>query len=241
MCKRTLIVYILLFCTECHSATIGVICSVKLECDFVRRMLQLPLEYSYAGRIFFLGKITEEDVVVVESPMGKVQNTITATLLAERYKVSRILSIGSAGSITSTLPIGSVLYANKTVFHDQGRYLITGFESYEQKYPKVDLERIISKRSDVFRGLLASGDQFIANPSKAREIRRLTGAHAVDTNSAAIKIVCDSYGIKCSFLRYITDGSNKESTVLYQKSIRQNLKHLFLVERLIKEDPYERW
>ena len=215
-------------------ANIGVICTLDTEYDLVRRLLDEPLTTNHAGREFTKGVINKQSVVVVVSPMGKVNNAITATLLVERYNVKRILSVGTAGSLTSKLPIGSVMYATTSVFHDQGRALATGVEPYRRRYPEVELRKKRLREREYHVGLIASGDQFIANADLAQQIRKITGAHAVDTNSAAIGSVCKTYGINCLFVRQITDGANTDSAFEYQLAIGRKLEHLSLVEYFIK-------
>lgn len=219
-------------------AALGIVCTLDAEYDAVRRLLQAPLVSVHAGRQFTTGNIDGEEVVVVQSPMGKVNNTITAMLLIEKMNVTRILSIGTAGSLSPKLTRGSVLYASTSVFHDEGRYLDSGFVPYQRQFPNINLTRLENENELIFKGLLTSGDQFIAEGSKAEQIRRATGGHAVDTNSGAIFAVCETFDIRCSFLRYITDASNSKSVFAYQAAIRGTLKHVTFVERFIKDDPY---
>jgi adenosylhomocysteine nucleosidase len=63
----------------------------------------------------------------------------------------------------------------------------------------------------VHRGLVASGDQFIASHDTAIAIRDQFNAMAVEMEGAAVAQVCSKLGIPFGVLRWISDSANEEA------------------------------
>jgi 5'-methylthioadenosine/S-adenosylhomocysteine nucleosidase len=214
----------LILWANCTSARTGLICTLPNECDRVQDLVSLPTVQAVGGRKFVVGMIGRTEVVLVKSPMGKSQNAITTTVLLQQFAATRIISIGSAGSLTNDLPVGSVFTAKHVSAHDEGRYLNIGFVTYKGVRVAQQLNKSSRHGVTVYEGVLASGDQFIADSDRAKLVRELTGAHAVDTNSIAVKSACLAFGVKdCFFIRYISDSANNDSPAEFQNSTRANI------------------
>lgn len=209
----------------------GVICTLPNECDALRYAMDTPTIRSLGQRQFLTGHLAGRKIVLVRSPMGKSENSITATLLAQSFGVDRIISMGTAGSLVEELPIGSILMTDKVFAHDEGRFLNIGFVTYRTKPVAEPVTSTRVRAATVFNGLLTSGDQFIALPDKAQSIRRLTNGHAVDTNSIAIKTVCNAFDIDCIFFRYISDMTNEKSAKSFKAATRRDMKPYATVVR----------
>jgi len=65
-------------------------------------------------------------------------------------------------------------------------------------------------------GVVATGDQFIANSSKKLELRKL-GADAVEMEGASVAQVCESSNVPLVLLRFISDHAEDESHIDFQK------------------------
>jgi adenosylhomocysteine nucleosidase len=99
------------------------------------------------SRIYYKGKLFEQDVVAVFSRWGKVAAATTATNLILRFKVDRIVFTGVAGAITPELNVGDIVIGQHLFQHDMdARPLMRRFEipltgktSYEIPLQNVEL------------------------------------------------------------------------------------------------------
>ena len=84
-------------------------------------ILEMVGEYKtteYANNKFYEANYKGNDLVIAYSKIGKVNAAITATLMIEKFKASKLLFTGVAGSLDESLKIGDMLYATSLVQHD---------------------------------------------------------------------------------------------------------------------------
>jgi len=60
-------------------------------------------------------------------------------------------------------------------------------------------------------GIVATGDQFIADPKRKEWIRKTFGADALEMEGAAVAVVCDAFSIPFLVLRAISDAADMEA------------------------------
>src|SRR6059058_3040551 len=131
-----------------------------------------------AGRAFFDGHLHGQPVVAVLSRIGKVAAATTATVLIERFKVDRIVFTGVAGGLAPGVNRGDVVIADAFLQHDLDASPI--FPKYEVPLYRTDrfatdraltdeIARAVQRAlpgTHVHRGLVVSGDRFVATTSE---------------------------------------------------------------------------
>ena len=60
-------------------------------------------------------------------------------------------------------------------------------------------------------GVIATGDQFIANEAKKAFIRDTFGADAAEMEGASVAVVCDALGVPFFVLRAISDAADMDA------------------------------
>jgi adenosylhomocysteine nucleosidase len=220
-CVRTALFVLLLLGTA--SADIGLICTLKGEQEQILNRLKIRDIVTKAKRDFYRGTLNGTKVVLVRSPMGKINNAITAQLLASSFPVDTIVSIGFAGGVDGQVKRGDVAVSTNAVQHDFGTVKPYGFiweKSPEIGEPRELESRIWAEAKGYAFGTLASGDQFIASKEKSSWLKKKFNAVAVDTGSAAIYEVCKQNGIKCLFIRVISDAADIEGRINFNQSVQ---------------------
>jgi len=222
VCLRVAIVVLLL--AELAYADVGVICTLKGERDQILKGMKIEDKVYRAGREFYKGLLDGARVILVRSPMGKINNAITAQLLVDHFNVNLIVSIGFGGAVDGSLKIGDVVVSGNAVQHDFGTIKPYGF--IWGKSPEIGRSReidpgrwVVSK--GYFYGTIVSGDQFIASENKREWLKKKFNAHAVDMGAAAIYEVCKQNGIKCLFIRVISDSADLEGRVDFKNSVQR--------------------
>lgn len=156
--------------------------------------------------VYILGAMAEELAAIdpslnpIQMGVGKVNAAIAATRLIERGLQSDdiVLVIGTAAAAWSELEIGDVVIGRTAVSHDVDVTSL-GFEPGQVPYdPRrlFDADDVLSARAYVtchhklglrtYRGRVASGDQFIADPADVHRIRKVHKAWCIDMETAAV-------------------------------------------------------
>lgn len=171
--------------------------------------------------------------------------------MIERFDVSSVIFTGVAGSADPEVRIGDIVIAESLIQHDMDtRPLFPRFEVPLTGLAKFSSDRELSNQLDyaarqflnddlkqaipitqrqlfqihrprVHRGLIASGDEFIASSDRLQELRaHFPDLLAVEMEGAAVAQVCFEFGIPFSVIRTISDCANEQSPVDFLAFIR---------------------
>lgn len=149
-----------------------------------------------------------------------------------------IVSIGFGGAVDKSLKIGDVVFSTNAIQHDFGTIKPYGFiwerspEIGEEK--ETNPERWVKSKGYPY-GTIVSGDQFIASEDKRQWLKKKFNALAVDMSAAAIHEVCKQNGIKCLFIRVISDTADIEGRINFNKSARgEDFRSIGVVREFLK-------
>lgn len=193
-------------------------------------------------RDYVTGKLWGIDTVCVLSRIGKVAAAATVATLIERFGVTHIVFTGVAGAVDSSVQVGDIIIADALVQHDMDatplfpRYevpllgqahfasdvhLTDRLVQSAADFVAQDLEHaVLPQDRDVFRlgtprvyrGLIASGDEFIDSRARHVDLKAaFPGLLAVEMEGAAVAQVCFEFGVPFAVVRTISDGANEES------------------------------
>jgi adenosylhomocysteine nucleosidase len=241
----------LILCASCSGPTGDVGCGRQKDVTLILGASDAELkpileeledkrECDIEGIGFMKGKLNGRDAVVAWTGVGKVNATMTTTLLIGHFQPSVVIVCGIAGAVNPELGVGDVVVAEKSVQHDLGLWTEAGFESKgfrnrltgernpvffaadarlldiaERAVEKVMLKSIsigVEERpAKVKKGLVATGDTFIMSPQKRSELRRRLGADMVEMEGAAIAQICHQRGIAHIVIRGISDTADEKA------------------------------
>ncbi len=195
-------------------------------------------EQKIEGIKFVSGKLSGKRVVIAFTGIGKVNAAMTTTLLIEHFKPDNVIFTGIAGAVNQQLQPGDIVIAEKTAHHDMGtiwpeglfhkgmKNRLDGWENpvffdaderllrlAERAAEQVELSsiQIISgqRTPKVVKGIVVTGDAFIASTDKCIELRKKLGADAVEMEGAAIAQICYQRGIGYLVIRSISDNADE--------------------------------
>ena len=200
-------------------------------------------------RTFCEGTWADQDIVLVLSRVGKVSAAVTTLLLLERFGVTHVVFTGVAGAVDTRLRIGDVVIADRLVQHDMDarplfpRFEIPLLEKSEFEAPLHEAAVLASEKyireklpvdvprhrlaafgitqPAVYRGLIVSGDQFVADQARTRLLREdLPGALCTEMEGAAVSQVCHEMGgIPHAIIRVISDQADHGAAIDFQRFI----------------------
>jgi adenosylhomocysteine/aminodeoxyfutalosine nucleosidase len=67
----------------------------------------------YFKNIFYKVKFKNIEIIIVKSGIGKINSTITATQVIEKFGVDKVFFSGVAGALKKDLKIGDIVLAEK--------------------------------------------------------------------------------------------------------------------------------
>jgi len=201
----------------------------------------------YAANTYYEGTYRGQEVVVAYSKIGKVFATLTATILIERFGCDMLLFSGVAGAISDELKIGDMIMADGLCQHDLD---ITAFGHPFGYVPEGDvciptdvgLRRIAKEVAEakgitLKEGVIATGDQFVANSERKAWIGSTFDAHALEMEGASVAVVCSAFQTPFFILRAISDAADMDASFNFDTFLESSAKVsadfiLSMVERL---------
>lgn len=207
--------------------TIAIIGAMEPEVAILKETLTNMSEQSVCNFTFYSGQINGQDVVLVQSGIGKVAATIATTLVIEKFNPSYVINTGSAGGFDSELKVGDIAIADEVVHHDVD---VTAFNYEFGQVPGMparftadnrlievikscigELDGITSKV-----GLVATGDSFMCDPARIDATRQQFPAMlAVEMEGAAIAQTCHQLNTPFAVIRSLSDIAGKESPMSF--------------------------
>jgi len=190
----------------------------------VEPLLAFVKEYeaiTYANNIFYKASYKGHTLYIVYSKIGKVNATLTATTLVEKFGVEKVIFSGVAGAVNDSLKVGDLVLATKLIQHDVDITVFGhpfGFIPESGDYVDADdaLNAIAAKVADemglkLLQGIIATGDQFVADEKKKNWIRETYNADALEMEGASVAYVCSTFGIPFCVLRAISDAADMDA------------------------------
>ena len=204
---------------------VGIIGAMDVEVEGLKAVMHKPEIEMLSSVKYYKGLINGTECVVASAGVGKVNAAVCAQTMILKYSPDVIINIGVAGSLTSELGTGDIAVADKVVEHDMDTTplgdeagFITGIDTVYMNCDKGFSEQLFKAAEGidgirVRKGVIASGDQFIASQEQRTKIIDNFSAIAAEMEGAAIGHVCAMSGVPFAVLRAISDGADGNSTM----------------------------
>lgn len=204
---------------------IAVITAMQSEYDAVKSLYTFDGDSNFAKAI-----VADKEILLIKSGIGKVNGAL-ATAKACRLKADLVINTGLAGGIDACLQQGDIVLAEKVCYHDvdcgEGNALgqVQNLPLYYDS-PQDIIQKIIQAAPHFKQGLIVTGDQFLTDETRLREIKKIfPQALAADMESAAVAQTCYLDKIPFISLRIISDVVGKENQEEQYNNFWQNMPH----------------
>ena len=201
---------------------IGIISAMQNEIELLLSEAKIDRVDTVGGVDYHVGELCGHPVVISKAGIGKALSAAGTAAMLNRYDVSRILFTGIAGGVGDETRVLDVVVATQLVQHDYGRITNDGFEwtvSLDEKkgyYPcdEALVELAYAAAVDIvgsehaFRGVIASGDQFVASETYVEKLKRDFNAIACEMEGASIALVCGKYEVPFVVMRTMSDKAD---------------------------------
>ena len=227
----------------------GILVAMPVEIQMLESQLKGKNTEKILGVDFHTGVLNGRNVVMAVGGIGKVNAAMTATLLIDHFRPDEVIFSGVAGGLNPDLAPGDIVLGEKTAQHDYGDLTAAGFcpqptgkgiplfmnaperllslaesaakDAAMEKVPTTQGERL----PRIIRGVIVTGDVFVADAAKTAELRKMFKADAVEMEGAAVAQVCWKQNVPCLIIRCVCDKADDSAGAdfeLFLKSATTN-------------------
>ena len=206
---------------------VGIIGAMHIEVETIKALMENKTVESISGVDYVRGVLHGSEIVIAACGIGKVAAAMCAQTMILKYAPDCIINTGVGGSLCTKLAIGDIAVAEKLVQHDMDTSplgapigLISGINIVnipaDEKVINVLSEGIETLENvKGMRGIIASGDQFIASDEKKKFITENFGAIVCEMEGASIAQVCYTNGVPFGVVRAVSDCADGSSHMDY--------------------------
>lgn len=217
---------------------IGVIGAMEEEVASLIHQMEDADEKVIAGMKFYRGRLWNQDAVVVQSGVGKVNMAICTQILVNVYEVDMLINTGVAGGLYKDINVGDIVISSDALQHDfdvtglgYKKSVIPGLEtSVFQADPELvemakDACEIVNPEIQCFVGRVVTGDQFISDNKTRAELIENFGGYCAEMEGAAMAQVATLNKVPFVIIRAISDKADDSAPVSYETFEQQAIIH----------------
>jgi adenosylhomocysteine nucleosidase len=222
----------------------GILGAMPIEIQMLESQLKGKKTEKILGVEFITGVLNGRNVVLAVGGIGKVNAAMTATLLIDHFRPSEIVFSGVAGALNPDLAPGDIVLGEKTAQHDYGEITASGFSPQptgkdiplfmnaperllslaEAAAKDAAMEKVPTTQGERFpriiRGVIVTGDVFVADAAKTAELRKIFKADAVEMEGAAVAQVCWKQNVPCLVIRCICDKADASANSDFERFLK---------------------
>ncbi|WP_077341108.1 5'-methylthioadenosine/S-adenosylhomocysteine nucleosidase [Pseudocolwellia agarivorans] len=206
----------------------GIIGAMEPEVAILKSKLENCVITEHASYTFYEGSLNGNDVVIVQSGIGKVAAALATAFLIDKFKPDYIVNTGSAGGFEQSLKVGDIVISNEVRYHDVD-LTVFGYEIGQLPgnppayFPHKTLVEAAQEGIDALSstldtpiqtllGLITTGDTFMtAENDIAKARKNFPTMAAVEMEGAAIAHTCHQLNVPFVVIRSMSDIAGKES------------------------------
>ena len=226
---------------------IGIIGAMELEVEELKAKMQVKRIVEKAGMKFFEGVLSNTDVVIVQSGIGKVNAGICVQILVDTFEITTVINTGVAGSLNNKANIGDIIISSESQEHDIDVTAL-GYEpgiipqmkesvfKADAKIAELAVEvcKEVNPDINVLTGKVVSGDQFISSKEQKEKLINVFHGDCAEMEGAAIAHAAYLNNIPYLVIRAISDKADGSAQMDYPTFEKAAAAHSAkLVEHLV--------
>ncbi len=207
----------------------GIIGAMEPEVALLKAKLSNSEEVMHAGYTFYQGQLDGNDVVIVQSGIGKVAAALATAVLIDKFQPNYVVNTGSAGGFDATLKVGDIVVSSEVRYHDVD-LTVFGYEIGQLpanpaayiphealvQAAKQGIEQLENIQTMI--GLITTGDTFMTKDEDIAKARaNFPTMAAVEMEGAAIAHTCHQFNVPFVIIRSLSDIAGKESATSFDE------------------------
>ena len=228
---------------------IGVICAMKEEFELISKNIKVKNQISKAQMKFLEGEFEGKNIIGVICGIWKVNAAICTQILISEFKCTHILNSGVAGGIKNGVNFKNIVIAKDLIQHDVdvsnfgyklGEVPNIGTHSFPCHenliiIAKNACEEMENKNND-FKfhvGRIVTGDQFICDNEKSKNLCETFDALACEMESGSIAHTCYLNNVPFLIIRSISDNGGNIAGDEFYKFLEESSKNSYAIIRKV--------
>ena len=198
---------------------IAIIAAMDVEVEAIKEVMETSEKVCASGITMYKGSIEGKKVILMKSGVGKGMAAMSLAILFENYVIDKVVNVGTAGGLKADQEVLDAVISTSVVQHDFDTTIIDGPEGLGLRFDAD--EALVNTCDEVLhemqvrcmRGVIASGDQFIAEDDKLKRLETFfPEAICAEMEAGAIGQVCAHYHVPFVILRSLSDVAHKEDS-----------------------------
>ncbi|MBE6818069.1 MAG: 5'-methylthioadenosine/adenosylhomocysteine nucleosidase [Ruminococcaceae bacterium] len=204
----------------------AIVSAMDNEIEHLLKEADIERVETIAGTQYHIGTLRKQPVIITKAGIGKVRAASCTSAMFNKFQVSRVVFTGIAGGIRDDEHVLDQVIATRLLQHDYGTMSNDGFiwnsgdpgagyNGGEFYYPDKELTALAYKaavevvgKEHVFKGTIATGDQFVASQSYVDKLEKEYDAFACEMEGAAVAVVCEQYEKPFAVIRALSDKAD---------------------------------
>lgn len=208
---------------------VGIIGAMHIEVETIKSLMENKSSETVSGVEYVKGTLHGKEIVIAVCGIGKVAAAMCTQTMILKYAPDCVINTGVGGSLSTKLAIGDIAVAESLVQHDMDTSalgdpigLISGINIVnipaDEKVVSI-LEKGIETLENIkaVKGVIASGDQFIASSEKKKFLTENFNAIVCEMEGASIAQVCYTNGVPFGVVRAVSDCADGSSHMEYKE------------------------
>lgn len=211
---------------------IAIVAAMVEEVKPLRRKLKNKKIITVANAIFEQGTLNGNEIILVQSRIGKANAAMSTAILIERFAPDFILNTGSAGGMDHSLSIGDIVVSTESIFSDVDATVLNydlgqvpempASYQVDKKYSDLALSVFaeLKMNQKIISGLILTADSFMNDKKRVEEIRKhFPKAKAAEMEGAAVHQVAYHYGIPFINIRSLSDIAGENAGADFENNL----------------------
>ena len=222
-----------------NKEVLAIIVAMPEEFNTIMSVVGKPKKISAQNREFFCAK----NICVIQSSIGEIDASSATEALfwfvkEQGGEVAQILNVGVVGALRKSISIGQIFLTEKIVHYDfdiraareNGRL---GEYPDGQRFFAAETSLVEKLEGQVELATLASGDKFIADPTKICELVDQFDAHICDMEGAAVARVAARHQVPVTMIKTVSDNGDHDE---YEENLMPAMDNLKEILKIILKD-----
>lgn len=207
----------------------GIIGAMEPEVAILKAKLTHGETSTHAGYTFYQGQLDGNDVVIVQSGIGKVAAALATAILIDKFQPDYVVNTGSAGGFDPSLKVGDIVVSSEVRYHDVD---VTAFGYEIGQLPAnpaayIPHQTLVSAAQqgiasldniNAMIGLITTGDTFMTKADDIAKARaNFPTMAAVEMEGAAIAHTCHQFKVPFVIIRSLSDIAGAESPTSFDE------------------------
>ena len=213
---------------------IGIISAMDNELEMLLSEAEIDHVDTIGDMEYNVGTLKGKPVVISKAGIGKVRISSGVTSMLNEYNIGSVMFTGIAGGVADETRVLDVVVATRLVEHDYGIMSNDGLVwaggdpgegTQAGEYYKADPEMVdiaykaaseVVGEDHAFKGVIATGDQFIASEDYVKRLREKYNAYACEMEGASVAVVCIKFNVPFIVIRTLSDKADGNAHESYE-------------------------